>query len=108
MPDVVPSEAANERAVPASAGTAQATPPDPAPPETMAPKPDANDANAIAVHHLLLFCALVYVVEGLGQIGGLISQPLNYFPKEVHGFTPLQVTAFVTLFNLPWIIKPVY
>ena len=44
----------------------------------------------------------------LGQIGGLISQPLNYYLKEVHGWTPVQVTAFFTVFNLPWIIKPVY
>ena len=58
--------------------------------------------------HLLLFFALVYVVEGLGQIVGLISQPLNYYLKEVQGWTPVQVTAFVTVFNLPWIIKPVY
>jgi predicted MFS family arabinose efflux permease len=57
---------------------------------------------------LLLFFALVYVVEGLGQIVGLISQPLNYYLKEVQGWTPVQVTAFVTVFNLPWIIKPVY
>ena len=51
---------------------------------------------------------LVYVVEGLGQIVGLIAQPLNYYLKEVHGWTPVQVTAFLTVFNLPWIIKPVY
>jgi len=57
---------------------------------------------------LLLFFALVYVVEGLGQIVGLISQPLNYYLKEVQGWTPVQVTAFITIFNLPWIIKPVY
>ena len=61
-----------------------------------------------AVSRLLLFFALVYVVEGLGQIVGLISQPLNYYLKEVQGWTPVQVTAFVTVFNLPWIIKPVY
>jgi MFS family permease len=66
------------------------------------------DANTSAVKNLLLFFALVYVVEGLGQIVGLISQPLNYYLKEVHGWSPLQVTAFVTLFNLPWIIKPIY
>jgi MFS family permease len=57
---------------------------------------------------LLIFFALVYVVEGLGQIVGLISQPLYYYLKEVQGWTPVQVTAFVTVFNLPWIIKPVY
>src|SRR6516162_10097718 len=66
------------------------------------------DANGGDFKHLLLFFALVYVVEGLGQIVGLISQPLNFYLKEVHGWSPLQVTAFITLFNLPWIIKPVY
>jgi len=58
--------------------------------------------------HLLWFFALVYVVEGLGQIGGLISQPLNYYLKQVHGWTPLQITAYLTIFNIPWIIKPLY
>jgi MFS family permease len=61
-----------------------------------------------SITHLLVFFALVYVVEGLGQIGGLVSQPLNYYLKEVQGWTPVQVTAFITAFNLPWIIKPVY
>jgi MFS family permease len=58
--------------------------------------------------HLLWFFALVYVVEGLGQIGGLVSQPLNYYLKQVAGWTPLQITAYLTLFNIPWIIKPLY
>ncbi len=61
-----------------------------------------------AVNRLLIFFALVYVVEGLGQVVGLIAQPLNYFLKEVHGWTPLQITGFLTLFNLPWVIKPIY
>ena len=68
----------------------------------------ALPADKRARDHLLLFFALVYVVEGLGQIVGLISQPLNYYLKEVQGWTPVQVTAFITIFNLPWIIKPVY
>jgi|SRR5271163_4454186 len=59
-------------------------------------------------HRLLLFFALVYVVEGLGQIGGLIAQPLNYYLKTAQGWTPVQITAFISLFNLPWIIKPLY
>ena len=61
-----------------------------------------------SMSHLLWFFALVYVVEGIGQIGGLVSQPLNYYLKQVHGWTPVQVTAFMTVFNIPWIIKPVY
>jgi predicted MFS family arabinose efflux permease len=61
-----------------------------------------------AIGHLLLFFSLVYVVEGLGQVVGLISQPLTYYLKQVHGWTPVQVTAFLTVFNLPWLIKPLY
>ena len=30
----------------------------------------------------MLFFALVYIVEGFGQAGGLIAQPLNYYLKE--------------------------
>jgi predicted MFS family arabinose efflux permease len=60
------------------------------------------------IRQLLLFFGLVYVVEGLGQVVGLISQPLTYYLKEVHNWTPVQVTAFFTVFNLPWIIKPLY
>jgi predicted MFS family arabinose efflux permease len=61
-----------------------------------------------SLNQLLWFFALVYVVEGLGQIGGLIAQPLNYYLKEVHNWTPVQITAYLTVFNIPWIIKPVY
>jgi predicted MFS family arabinose efflux permease len=60
------------------------------------------------ISRLMLFFALVYVVEGLGQTGGLIAQPLNYFLKQVYDWTPVQVTAWLTVLNLPWIIKPVY
>jgi MFS family permease len=60
------------------------------------------------IGRLLIFFGLVYVVEGLGQVVGLISQPLTYYLKEVHDWTPVQVTAFLTVFNLPWVIKPVY
>ena len=56
----------------------------------------------------MLFFALVYVVEGVGQSGGLIAQPLNYFLKQTYGWSPVQVTAYLTVLNLPWIIKPVY
>jgi len=60
------------------------------------------------ISRLMLFFALVYIVEGIGQTGGLIAQPLNYFLKQAYGWTPLQVTAYLTVLNLPWIIKPVY
>ena len=79
----------------------------------MADPAPAVETNAISnerasIAHLLWFFALVYVVEGLGQIGGLISQPLTYYLKQVHDWTPLQITAYLTIFNIPWIIKPLY
>jgi len=60
------------------------------------------------VSRLMAFFALVYVVEGIGQTGGLIAQPLSFFLKQTYGWTPVQVTAYLTVLNLPWIIKPVY
>jgi predicted MFS family arabinose efflux permease len=85
--------------------------------DTIITKPDADDeaAPTVARAHdhglvdrLLWFFALVYIVEGLGQVVGLVAQPLTFYLKEVHGWTPVQVTAFITLFNLPWVIKPLY
>ena len=76
---------------------------DPASPHAGMPAPDRA-----AVRRLMLFFALVYLVEGVGQISGLIAQPLSFYLKEVHGWTALQVTAFLAIFNFPWIIKPVY
>ncbi len=69
---------------------------------------DAPARHRAMTTRLLVFFALVYVVEGVGQVSGLIAQPLSYFLKEVHGWTPLQVTAYLAIFNFPWIIKPVY
>jgi len=56
----------------------------------------------------MLFFAIVYVVEGIGQARvGIVFQPLTNFLK-VAGWTPVQVTAYFGLLNFPWIIKPVY
>jgi MFS family permease len=76
--------------------------------QALSPSPALIIGKDRTISNLLIFFALVYVVEGLGQVVGLISQPLNYYLKEVYGWTPLQVTAFVTVFNVPWIIKPAY
>jgi MFS family permease len=46
--------------------------------------------------------------EGAGQVVGLIAQPLTFYLKQVHGWTPLQITAYLAIFNFPWIIKPLY
>src|SRR5882672_10828166 len=60
------------------------------------------------IRRLMLFFALVYVAEGAGQTDGLISQPLNYYLKQVYQWTPVQITAYLTVLNLPWFFKPLY
>ena len=76
--------------------------------QSLSPPAEAPARDRGVTNRLLLFFALVYVVEGVGQVGGLIAQPLSFYLKQVHGWTPLQVTAYLAIFNFPWIIKPVY
>jgi hypothetical protein len=70
------------------------------------PATQAEDRRVI--NRLLVFFAVVYVVEGVGEIDGLIEQPLSFYLKEAHGWSALQVSAYLTIFNFPWIIKPIY
>jgi MFS family permease len=60
------------------------------------------------IRRLLLFFALVYVVEGLAQPDGLIAQPLSYYLKTSVGWEPTQIAAYTSLLYLAWIIKPLY
>ncbi len=55
----------------------------------------------------MVFFALAYFTEGMGQQAGLISQPLTYYLKQVYHWTPLQVTAYFAVTWLPWVIKPI-
>ena len=56
----------------------------------------------------MLFFAVVYVVEGIGQARvGIIYQPLTHYLKGT-GWTALEVTAYFAALNFPWVIKPVF
>jgi BT1 family len=66
------------------------------------------DERRAMADRLLLFFALVYVVEGFAQPDGLIAQPLSYYLKTSEGWTPAQIAAFTSLLYLAWIIKPLY
>src|SRR5215217_5464220 len=60
------------------------------------------------VSRLMLFFAIVYLVEGIGQARvGIIYQPLTHYLKET-GWTALQVAAYFAVLNFPWVIKPVF
>ena len=77
--------------------------------EPPAPQPTSKPAREnVVTTRLLIFFALVYVVEGAGQVSGLIAQPLTFYLKEALRWSPLQVTAYLAIFNFPWVIKPLY
>jgi MFS family permease len=69
---------------------------------------DTPAQHRAATRRLMMFFALVYLVEGTGQISGLIAQPLTYYLKQVHSWSASDVTAFLAIFDFPWIIKPIY
>lgn len=56
----------------------------------------------------MVFFAIVYLVEGIGQARvGIIYQPLTHYLKDI-GWTALQVAAYFAVLNFPWVIKPVF
>lgn len=73
--------------------------------KTPSPAPDEHKSH---IRRLMIFFALVYIAEGLGQVTGLINQPLHYFFKEVWHWDADQVTEYMTILTLPWVIKPIY
>ncbi len=57
----------------------------------------------------MLFFAVVYAVEGIGQAkSGIVWQPLIHFLKEVHGWSPVEISASLAVLDVPWVIKPLY
>jgi MFS family permease len=55
------------------------------------------------------FFAIVYAVEGIGQAkSGIIWQPLTYFLKETQGWDAVKISVSLAVFDLPWIIKPLW
>src|SRR5258707_14417982 len=72
------------------------------------PAPSRSAEKSRHISRLMLFFAIVYVVEGIGQARvGVIFQPLNNYLKVI-GWPPVQVTAYLAILNFPWIIKPVF
>jgi MFS family permease len=73
----------------------------------MAARPLEKEAGG-DVPRLMLFFAIVFSIEGIGQGRvGIILQPLTNLLKA-DGWTALQVTAYFGALNFPWIIKPLY
>lgn len=70
-------------------------------------RPDTSPQSA-DVRRLVFLFGLAYFAQGLGQAGGLISQPLNYYLKQGLGLDSAQVSDYLAILTLPWMIKPLY
>jgi MFS family permease len=65
--------------------------------------------DADGISRLMLFFAIVYTVEGIGQAKvGVIWQPLTHYLKESQDWTPVQIAASLAVLDVPWIVKPLY
>jgi MFS family permease len=68
-----------------------------------------RDPDADGISRLMLFFAIVYTVEGIGQAKvGIIWQPLTHYLKESLGWTPVQIATSLAVLDIPWVVKPLY
>ena len=68
-----------------------------------------HSSESDSVRSLMLFFAIVYTVEGIGQAKvGIVWQPLTWFLKTQYGWTALQIAASLTVLDVPWVVKPLY
>ena len=57
----------------------------------------------------MLFFAIVYTVEGIGQAkAGVVWQPLTHYLKETQNWDPVQIAASLAVLDVPWVMKPLY
>ena len=62
-----------------------------------------------AISRTMWFFAIVYAVEGIGQArSGILGQPLVHWLKESLHWNTVTISASLAIFDLPWIIKPVW
>jgi MFS family permease len=68
-----------------------------------------RDPTTEGISRLMLFFAIVYTVEGIGQAKvGVIWQPLTHYLKESQNWTPVQIATYLAVLDVPWIVKPLY
>lgn len=67
-----------------------------------------GNTSKTEVRRLIALFALAYFAQGLGQAGGLISQPLSYYLKTGLGLSAADVSNYLAILSIPWMIKPLY
>lgn len=57
---------------------------------------------------LASFFCLAYGIQGIAQHFCLVAQPLDFYLMKVCRLTAAEVSGIVSLFMIPWVIKPLY
>ncbi len=70
--------------------------------------PSASTADPDLVRRMLFLFGLAYFAQSAAQMGGLIGQPLNYYLKHDLGLSTADVSEYLAIVSLPWMIKPLY
>jgi predicted MFS family arabinose efflux permease len=69
---------------------------------------DSPAANQSEIRRLIALFALAYFAQGLSQAGGLINQPLNYYLKTGLGLSASDISEYLAILTIPWVVKPIY
>ena len=69
---------------------------------------EAGSSDKAEVRRLIALFALAYFAQGLSQAGGLISQPLSFYLKTGLGLSAADVSSYLAILSIPWMIKPLY
>lgn len=68
----------------------------------------AGIADPDLVRRMIFLFGLAYFAQSAAQMGGLIGQPLNYYLKVELGLSTADVSEYLAIVSLPWMIKPLY
>ncbi|MEW6133318.1 MAG: MFS transporter [Pseudomonadota bacterium] len=68
----------------------------------------ASSADPRTARRLFFLFGLAYFAQSFAQMGGLIGQPLNFYLKQEMGLSPGEVSEYLAIASMPWVIKPLY
>jgi MFS family permease len=70
--------------------------------------PSASTVDPALTRRMFFLFGLAYFAQSFAQMGGLIGQPLNFYLKEELGLSTSEVSEYLAIASMPWIIKPLY
>ena len=70
--------------------------------------PTTITADPDMTRRMFFLFGLAYFAQSFAQMGGLIAQPLNFYLKQDLGLSTAEVSEYLAIVSLPWMIKPVY